>query len=221
MRYRACARRVYIGVRFEKASSVPPLQVHKSFRLIFAVNIHNTRRLWLCWPGTLKNVAHSEYLAKVSLAEGSSVASLQLSGRAHARLLNIRLGVYGSVFQSHVRGLVRSYTLNRYSGCMLRGPSSCIRLFRHKDPEQPLLLLYRDSPCVVIGRNQNPWKEVNLRASRKTGIPFIRRHSGGGTVYHVRFPACALRDPEAFGRAWCIAGLGQHELLDPPAPSIV
>ncbi|KAI0638498.1 Lipoyltransferase and lipoate-protein ligase [Trametes polyzona] len=57
-------------------------------------------------------------------------------------------------------------------------------LFRHKSPEKPLLLLYRDSPCVVIGRNQNPWKEVNLRASRQTGIPFIRRHSGGGTVYH-------------------------------------
>ncbi|KAI0677240.1 Lipoyltransferase and lipoate-protein ligase [Trametes maxima] len=57
-------------------------------------------------------------------------------------------------------------------------------LFRHKSPEQPLLLLYRDNPCVVIGRNQNPWKEVNLRASRQTGIPFIRRHSGGGTVYH-------------------------------------
>ncbi|KAI0776146.1 Lipoyltransferase and lipoate-protein ligase [Trametes elegans] len=57
-------------------------------------------------------------------------------------------------------------------------------LFRHKSPEEPLLLLYRDSPCVVIGRNQNPWKEVNLRALRRTGIPFIRRHSGGGTVYH-------------------------------------
>ncbi|KAI0774574.1 Lipoyltransferase and lipoate-protein ligase [Fomes fomentarius] len=57
-------------------------------------------------------------------------------------------------------------------------------LFRHKSPEQPLLLLYRDDPCVVIGRNQNAWKEVNIRASRRTGIPFIRRHSGGGTVYH-------------------------------------
>ncbi|TBU63239.1 Lipoyltransferase and lipoate-protein ligase [Dichomitus squalens] len=57
-------------------------------------------------------------------------------------------------------------------------------LFRHKSPDKPLLLLYRDEPCVVIGRNQNPWKEVNLRASRQTGIPFIRRHSGGGTVYH-------------------------------------
>ncbi|KAI0921214.1 hypothetical protein AcW2_006260 [Taiwanofungus camphoratus] len=57
-------------------------------------------------------------------------------------------------------------------------------LFRHKSPKEPLLLLYRDEPCVVIGRNQNPWKEVNMRALRRTGVPFIRRRSGGGTVYH-------------------------------------
>ena len=66
--------------------------------------------------------------------------------------------------------------------------SGMYRLFRHKSPEKPLLLLYRDDPCVVIGRNQNPWKEVNMRAARERGIPFIRRHSGGGTVYHVRPP---------------------------------
>ncbi|KAE9407207.1 Lipoyltransferase and lipoate-protein ligase [Gymnopus androsaceus JB14] len=59
-------------------------------------------------------------------------------------------------------------------------------LFRHKTPDEPLLLLYRDDPCVVIGRNQNPWKEVNFAALRATQgrIPFIRRRSGGGTVYH-------------------------------------
>ncbi|KAG5641031.1 hypothetical protein DXG03_006355 [Asterophora parasitica] len=58
-------------------------------------------------------------------------------------------------------------------------------LFRHKAPAEPLLLIYRDHPCVVIGRNQNPWKEVNFEAMRtRPGIPFIRRRSGGGTVYH-------------------------------------
>ncbi|KAF4601854.1 Biotin/lipoate A/B protein ligase [Pleurotus pulmonarius] len=57
-------------------------------------------------------------------------------------------------------------------------------LFRHKDPEEPLLLVYRDDPCVVIGRNQNPWKEVNAVAARKRNIPIVRRRSGGGTVYH-------------------------------------
>ncbi|KAG5635935.1 hypothetical protein H0H81_009620 [Sphagnurus paluster] len=58
-------------------------------------------------------------------------------------------------------------------------------LFRHKSPEEPLLLIYRDEPCVIIGRNQNPWKEVNFEALRaRPNIPFIRRRSGGGTVYH-------------------------------------
>ncbi|KAG0703915.1 hypothetical protein DFH29DRAFT_914674 [Suillus ampliporus] len=57
-------------------------------------------------------------------------------------------------------------------------------LFRHAPQKEPLLLLYRDAPCVVIGRNQNPWKEVNLRTARAQGIPWVRRRSGGGTVYH-------------------------------------
>ncbi|KZT29356.1 Lipoyltransferase and lipoate-protein ligase [Neolentinus lepideus HHB14362 ss-1] len=57
-------------------------------------------------------------------------------------------------------------------------------LFRHKDHHEPLLFLYRNSPCVVIGRNQNPWKEVNMTALKARRIPFIRRRSGGGTVYH-------------------------------------
>ncbi|KXN89511.1 Lipoate-protein ligase A [Leucoagaricus sp. SymC.cos] len=59
------------------------------------------------------------------------------------------------------------------------------RLFRHKNPSEPLLLIYRDNPCVIIGRNQNPWKEVNFEALKaRPGVPFIRRRSGGGTVYH-------------------------------------
>lgn len=60
------------------------------------------------------------------------------------------------------------------------------RLFKEKPTQEPLLLIYRDNPCVVIGRNQNPWKEVNFAALRRANIPFIRRRSGGGTVYHVR-----------------------------------
>ncbi|KAJ3568815.1 hypothetical protein NP233_g5463 [Leucocoprinus birnbaumii] len=77
-------------------------------------------------------------------------------------------------------------------------------LFRHKDVKEPLLLIYRDDPCVVIGRNQNPWKEVNFDALRaRPGVPFIRRRSGGGTVYHetmitrgvpsIRSPVCNIQ----------------------------
>ncbi|KAI0307017.1 hypothetical protein B0F90DRAFT_1931664 [Multifurca ochricompacta] len=57
-------------------------------------------------------------------------------------------------------------------------------LFKEKSTQEPLLLIYRDNPCVIIGRNQNPWKEVNIPALKRANIPFIRRHSGGGTVYH-------------------------------------
>jgi lipoate---protein ligase len=42
-----------------------------------------------------------------------------------------------------------------------------------------ILLFYRNRPVVVIGRNQNPFSQVNLAHSG-----FLRRYSGGGTVYH-------------------------------------
>lgn len=46
------------------------------------------------------------------------------------------------------------------------------------------LLFYTNSPCVVIGKNQNPWKEVNLPTLTSLRLPLIRRRSGGGTVVH-------------------------------------
>ncbi|ODQ78025.1 hypothetical protein BABINDRAFT_163066 [Babjeviella inositovora NRRL Y-12698] len=46
------------------------------------------------------------------------------------------------------------------------------------------LLFYTNTPCVVIGKNQNPYKEANLPLLRSLGIPFVRRKSGGGTVVH-------------------------------------
>lgn len=47
-----------------------------------------------------------------------------------------------------------------------------------------VLLLYRNDPCVVFGRHQNPWLECNVHAAEKKGIDLARRNSGGGTVYH-------------------------------------
>jgi len=63
-----------------------------------------------------------------------------------------------------------------------------------------LLLLYRNSPCVVIGRNQNPWKEVNLRKLYRSRCSLLRRRSGGGTVYHDLGNAnyCVMMDRKAF-----------------------
>ncbi|BGP29252.1 hypothetical protein JCM10296v2_000990 [Rhodotorula toruloides] len=57
-------------------------------------------------------------------------------------------------------------------------------LFRKTDPERKILYMYRNEPSVIVGRNQNPWKEIDLARLRGLGIPFVRRKSGGGTVYH-------------------------------------
>jgi len=50
--------------------------------------------------------------------------------------------------------------------------------------EKEVVLLYRNSPCVVIGRHQNPWTETCVPFLREHGIALARRNSGGGTVYH-------------------------------------
>jgi len=57
-------------------------------------------------------------------------------------------------------------------------------LFRNMQPDSRILLLYRNKPSVIIGRNQNPWIECSLKNMNEDKIPFYRRFSGGGTVYH-------------------------------------
>lgn len=50
-----------------------------------------------------------------------------------------------------------------------------------------VLMLWRNAPCVVIGRHQNPWLEANvpnLATIANDGVKLARRNSGGGTVYH-------------------------------------
>lgn len=45
-------------------------------------------------------------------------------------------------------------------------------------------LLWRNSPAVIVGRNQNTHGEVNLDFVRANSIQVVRRMSGGGAVYH-------------------------------------
>lgn len=49
---------------------------------------------------------------------------------------------------------------------------------------EPVLLFTANAPAVVLGRNQNPWREVRLDRAGARGVRLARRISGGGTVYH-------------------------------------
>lgn len=55
-------------------------------------------------------------------------------------------------------------------------------LFKNKT--QDLLFIYRNNPCVVVGKHQNAIEEVNMSYVLKNSIAVVRRMSGGGTVYH-------------------------------------
>lgn len=71
-------------------------------------------------------------------------------------------------------------------------------LLQRSPPDSTVLFLYRNRPSIVIGRNQNPWLEVNLgllKAARGSQeketeppgigkVDLVRRRSGGGTVFH-------------------------------------
>ncbi len=50
--------------------------------------------------------------------------------------------------------------------------------------DEDYLFLYINTPCIVLGKNQSIYKEVNFDYLRNGQLQLARRITGGGTVYH-------------------------------------
>lgn len=57
-------------------------------------------------------------------------------------------------------------------------------LLNHVGEKECILYLWQNEKTVVIGKNQNPWKECQVKELEEAGGKLVRRLSGGGAVFH-------------------------------------
>ncbi|KAI9761143.1 MAG: hypothetical protein M4579_001190 [Chaenotheca gracillima] len=149
------------------------------------------------------------------------MSSPRIAFQSVPALLNRRFPPYTALSGQQRRNYAKAVSPNDFAH-LVSAPTSQIQAFisRSTDPyvnlsiehfllqktpaSSKVLFLYTNRPCVVIGRNQNPWVEANLHllksgttpqarepeASNKLGeadaaaVWLVRRRSGGGAVFH-------------------------------------
>ena len=56
--------------------------------------------------------------------------------------------------------------------------------YKNLSKDELVFLLWQNKPCVVMGRNQNIYSELDLEFIKDNKIDPVRRFTGGGCVYH-------------------------------------
>ena len=57
-------------------------------------------------------------------------------------------------------------------------------VLKYLNIDEDFLLIWQNSKCVIIGRNQNPFLEINGSFVNKNHIPVIRRTTKEKAIYH-------------------------------------
>lgn len=127
----------------------------------------------------MKKVAMSSACVVVGITRRSSSRSLatgckNLSAKRKENVLPPEGEVTKSVFMSQSTDIYTNLALEDW-------------MYRNMDfSNHHVMMVWRNEPCVVIGRHQNPWMEANIPHLAEREIELARRNSGGGTVYHDR-----------------------------------